>query len=128
METVYDPPESVLLAHRYLKRCAHRIGPYHVDVEFTVNVVMVGLIRGAMGRPLVIDEIAQMELLSDAFRREIIKVFDSDAPVIATIHAREDPFTDALKARADVRLFTVTRDNRDALRPELTAALADLLA
>lgn len=128
VETLDDPPETALLAHRHLKRCERMVGPYHVDVGHAVDTLMVGVLRRGSARPLVIDEIAAMELLSANFREEILRLFSSDVPLVATVHARSDPFTDALKARSDVRLFTVTADNRDALRPELARAVANLLA
>jgi nucleoside-triphosphatase THEP1 len=82
----------------------------------------------ATARPIVIDEIAHMSMLSETFRTEVTRVFESGIPIIATIHIRPDPFTDALKARQDVRLLTLNDENRMQVQTELIAAIDRMLA
>ena len=73
------------------------------------------------GGASVIDELGKMELASARFREAVTVLFDSDVPLVATVHAFRHPFTDELKGRADVELVKLSRANRD----ELPAALAD---
>jgi nucleoside-triphosphatase THEP1 len=47
-------------------------------------------------------------------------MFDSRAPVLATITARPFPFTEAIKKRRNVTLIEVRHDNRDQLVSELS--------
>ncbi len=42
-------------------------------------------------------------------------------PLVATVHAFGHPFIDSVKRDASVTVGPATRDNRDALAPELAA-------
>jgi nucleoside-triphosphatase THEP1 len=80
-----------------------KVGSYGVDVRAFEEVALLELENGLeLGATLVIDEIGKMELLSDAFRELVGRALDADR-VIATVPAQADPFTDAIKRRADVR-------------------------
>ncbi len=48
------------------------------------------------------------------------EVFAAPVGVLATVHQRAHPVTDAIKARPDVELVTVTRENRDGLSEVLS--------
>ncbi len=104
-----------MLAHVNHKS-PHRVGRYRVNVG-DIDSVAVPAIEEAVraGRIVVIDEIARMELFSDAFRGAVIAALDSPSRVLATIQRRGDPFLDRLRARPDVTLVTVTPENRDGL-------------
>jgi nucleoside-triphosphatase len=77
------------------------------------------------GQLVLIDELGRMELTSASFREVVRSVFEADIDVIATIHAHSDPFTDALKRRADVELIAVTWANRNTLPGKLAARLGN---
>ncbi len=64
-----------------------------------------------------------MELACTDFQDTVRRLFESDVDVVATVHAKSDPFTDALKRRADIELIQVTRANRDALPADLAARM-----
>ncbi|UCC68615.1 MAG: NTPase [Armatimonadota bacterium] len=108
----------------------HRVGRYGVDIEGFESVgvaeVEAALAEAQRGEPvvLVIDEIGKMELFSERFCRAVERAFSEVPHVLATIMQRSHPFADALKARCDVRLLTVTGQNRAALPAE---ALRQLL-
>ncbi len=109
---------------------SHRVGRYGVDVEGFESVgaaeVEAALAEAGRGEPviLVIDEIGKMELFSERFRRATARAFSEVPHVVATVMQRAHPFADALKARRDVRLVTVTAQNRAGLPEE---ALRQLL-
>ena len=109
---------------------AHRVGRYGVDLHSFESVgvaeVEAALEEAAGGEAtiLVMDEIGKMELFSDRFRRAVQRAFAEVPHVVATIMRRAHPFADALKARADVSLITVTPQNRAHLPAE---ALRQLL-
>lgn len=101
-----------------------RVGRYGVDVG-ALDRLGVAAVREALdsGRIVVIDEIGKMELASAAFRDIVIEALDSPLPVLATIHAHPNPFTDAIKRRRDVRLFELTRANFHTIQQDVEAAL-----
>ncbi|WP_324608803.1 nucleoside-triphosphatase [Streptomyces sp. MspMP-M5] len=61
---------------------------------------------------VLIDELGRMELVCTAFQDAVRCPFESDIDIVATVHAKSDPFTDALKRRAGIALVPVTRANR----------------
>jgi nucleoside-triphosphatase len=56
-----------------------------------------------------------MELTSAAFRDAVIALLDRPIALVATTHARPDPFTDELRRRPSVAVLQLTRSNRDEL-------------
>jgi nucleoside-triphosphatase len=101
-----------------------RVGRYGVDVPAFEQVGLPALYRAVdQGGIIIIDEIGRMELASAAFVQLIEHIIDGPAPVVASVHVRADPCTDALKQRPDVELLTLTVDNRDAMPGELLARL-----
>ncbi len=94
----------------------HRVGRYVVDVAALDRVGVEAIRRAvAAGHLVVVDEIGKMELFSQAFRAAVLEAIASAAPVLGTIMLRPHPWADALKARPEVQVVTVTRENRDAL-------------
>ena len=102
-----------------------RVGSYGVRVEVVEALIVPEIERGiaaAETQPrvvLVMDEIGKMELLSASFRGAVTRAFESRARVIATIMQRPHRFADALKARPDTRLLSVTPGNRDSLPAQI---------
>ena len=93
-----------------------RVGRYGVDLEALETVAVAALREALRSKPLVVvDEIGKMEMASEGFRRAVLEALDSSRAVLATIHAHRHPFTDAIKARGDVRLVELTPTNRDRL-------------
>lgn len=97
-----------------------RVGKYGVDLDAFERLALPA-VEPPAGGASVIDELGKMELASARFREAVTVLFDSDVPLVATVHAFRHPFTDELKGRADVELVKLSRANRD----ELPAALAD---
>lgn len=62
-----------------------------------------------------VDEIGRMECLSPEFVRTMRRLLDSGRPLVATIAQHGGGFIDEVKRRPDVEVWTVTRENRDAL-------------
>ncbi|MGD8491878.1 MAG: NTPase [Anaerolineae bacterium] len=99
-----------------------RVGKYMVH-RHDLERVGVGALRRALAQPqvqvVVIDEIGKMELFSPAFRRAVVDALASPKAVLGTVMAGPEPWADALKARPDVTLVEVTRDNRDKLAAQI---------
>jgi nucleoside-triphosphatase len=96
-----------------------RVGRYGVDVGAFEGVALAAVRRALDGGGVVVlDELGLMELASGRFVELVGEVFAAPVAVLATVHQRAHPVTDAIKARADVEVVTVTAENRDGL-PEV---------
>ncbi|WP_405680746.1 hypothetical protein OG239_03405 [Streptomyces sp. NBC_00868] len=104
-----------------------RVGKYGVDLGVMERLALPSLRPAASaeatGRLVIIDELGRMELASEAFRDAVITLFAADIDAVATVHADHDPFTDALKRRADIEVVHLTPANRDSLPEKLAARL-----
>ncbi len=98
------------------------VGRYGVDLATFERIALDTLSPGGR-RVVVVDELGKMELASPRFRDAVQDLFETDTAVVATVHTFSHPFTDALKARLDVEVVTVTPSNRD----RIPARLADRL-
>jgi nucleoside-triphosphatase len=99
-----------------------RVGAYVVLVRSFEAVAIPSLI-GEEDKVFLIDEIGKMECFSDPFCKRVREIFDSDARVLATIPFRSTvPFIEGIRNRQDVLIVTVTRENRDRLPEDLSAA------
>jgi nucleoside-triphosphatase len=67
----------------------------------------------------VIDEIGKMELLSQKFRSKTIDLLAQTSNILATIAKKGKGFIEQLKARNDIELIEVRRENRDRLCVEI---------
>lgn len=94
-----------------------RIGSYRVFVE-NVEKVAVGSIAEGCDFTI-IDEIGKMECLSERFKDAVLRSFELNGTVIATVPKRGGPFAEKIKGRRDVQLFEITRGNRDPLLDEI---------
>jgi nucleoside-triphosphatase len=112
--------ERAVLAHVSLPG-PPRVGRYGVDLETFERIALPALETAGEADVVVVDELGKMELASGRFCDAVSALFDGSAPVVATVHDFAHPFTDALKARADVERHRVTSRTRDALPPELAA-------
>lgn len=98
-------------------RSRYRVGRYGVEPKGLEKAIeeIERAIEVGEGRYILMDEIGKMELFSDRFRELVIRALDSPLPVVATIFFKSHPFCDLIKARGDIRLIEVTKNNRDEL-------------
>jgi nucleoside-triphosphatase len=101
-----------------------RVGRYGVDLGEFERLALPALEEPAS--VVLIDELGKMELASERFRSAALTLFEGDAPIVATVHTFRHPFTDSLKARADVSTIRLTAANRDGLPDELASRLRNL--
>lgn len=107
---------------------APRHGRYGVDVAGFERIALPALDRAAASAEVVVlDELGQMQLLSDALTARLSPLLTLPVPLVATVQAAAHPTLDALKRRDDVELVTVTEGNRSGLAallvPQLLAAV-----
>jgi nucleoside-triphosphatase len=99
-----------------------RVGRYGVDPAALAPLLEDELERPAAAVDLFfLDEIGKMEVASRRFCEAVGRVLDGPVPVVATVALRGGGLIAAVKARPDVRLVTVTQENREQLPEELEA-------
>ncbi|MCP4365664.1 MAG: NTPase [Planctomycetes bacterium] len=101
-----------------------RVGRYGVDVVSFENTALPEL-EEAVGKReiIVIDEIGKMEMFSNRFKNLVLQALDGPAPVLAVISESGNGFINGIKKRKDVKLFTLSRQARDALIPDIATSL-----
>ena len=104
----------------------HRVSRYGVDLE-ALETVGLPALENAEAKLLVIDEIGKMELLSQRFQEAVARALDGARPLLASIMISRHPFADTVKSRDDVRLISLTPENRDSALGEAVAALREAL-
>jgi len=101
-----------------------RVGRYRVDVTAFERVALPALRQALHGDGVaIIDELGQMELLSPAVIEAVERLFGREVPVVATVHLKAHPVTDAFKQRRDVELIDVGAATQDVLLARLTRRL-----
>jgi nucleoside-triphosphatase len=116
-----------VLAHRNFKS-RYKVGDYGVGV-YTLNRMGVKEIQMCLveKKLIVIDEIGKMELLSPQFQEVVEKALDADNPVLGTITLAHHPCAEKVKARDDVKIYEVTKENRDEVLKVLTKELKKIM-
>jgi nucleoside-triphosphatase THEP1 len=111
-----------VLAHER-SRSPVRVGKYGVNVEAIDLIAVPSLSASNPTEIVVIDEIGKMECESPRFRETVLKVLDSENPVIGSIAQRGGPFIQKMRERQDVTLVGVSETNRDSLLEALLRSL-----
>jgi nucleoside-triphosphatase len=94
-------------------RGPYRVGRYGVDIAGFESFLDGVHARDPGIRLLVIDEIGKMECLSETFRAFLGEWLGSEVPLLATIALRGTPSIERVKARPDVKVITMSTEDRD---------------
>ncbi len=111
--TTLDGKKGVL-AHQDTKS-RFRVGKYGVNLDHIDQIAVPSMLPARADEIVVIDEIGKMECFSSLFRQTLVKVLDSENPVIGSVAVKGDKFIQRVKEREDVLLVHVTEKNRDEL-------------
>ncbi|UCD32942.1 MAG: hypothetical protein JSW04_11645 [Desulfobacterales bacterium] len=103
-----------LLAHQRIKS-RYRVGKYGVVIDDIDRVAVPSMLPEKPDTIVVIDEIGKMECFSPLFRKTLVKILDSDHPVLGSIALKGDRFMQEITARQDLTVVHVTLQNRDSL-------------
>ena len=107
--------EEAILAHVDCES-PFRVPRYGVNVEAFERVGVAAIEHAIEESALIVmDELGRMELFSKRFRQMALKALDAPQPVLGVLQDRHTPFLDAIRARDDVEIITVTPQNRDRL-------------
>jgi nucleoside-triphosphatase len=115
--------QEAILAHVDI-RSPHRVSKYGVDIA-ALDRVGVAALRRAAGQSelIIIDEIGKMELFADNFRAAVREIINGDKKVLGTIMLASHPWADEIKRHPQVKLVTVTRDNRQRVLEDIRSWL-----
>jgi nucleoside-triphosphatase len=102
-----------------------RVGKYGVDVNEFENFLNGLSLLDRQAGPFMIDEIGKMECLSNRFSEIVKDILDSEKQLIATIAQKGGGLIADLKNRSGAQLFTLTRENQDALFGQIVSVLSD---
>jgi nucleoside-triphosphatase len=94
-------------------RGPHRVGRYGVDISGFESFLQDLEMTNPAPNFVVIDEIGKMECISDPFRKLVRECLDSPVPILATIALRGTPPIEQIKMRHDVKLISMSHENRD---------------
>lgn len=108
-----------MLAAKGLKS-PHQLGKYGVDLNALENVGVPALKLALMSKDLiVIDEVGSMEMMSERFRLTLLECLTSTKPVLATIRAASQPFSDQVKKFADTQTIRLTKSNYASVKQQV---------
>lgn len=92
---------------------------HNINTE-TFNTLGVNYLKAEPDGLIVMDELGFMEAEAEQFVKAVFAALDGDIPVIAAVKARFDvAFLNAIRAHKNANLFTITKENREALYQEL---------
>jgi nucleoside-triphosphatase len=106
-------------------RTGFRVGKYGVDVNGFENFLNGLSLLDPQAGPFMIDEIGKMECLSNRFSETVKVILDAEKQLIATIAQKGGGLIADLKNRSGAQLFTLTRENQDALFGQIVSVLSD---
>ena len=110
--------KKALLSHKEIKS-PNEVGQYKVNVKGFEDFVSSVSFFSPSTRLIIIDEIGKMECLSLRFQQILEEILDSKKWVIATIAQKGSGLIAKTKGRKDVRIFEITKNNRDSLLKEI---------
>jgi nucleoside-triphosphatase len=95
------------------------VGRYSIHIAEFEKLILPQLDSITPADLYVIDEIGKMELLSQKFRSKAIDLLAQPSNILATIAKKGKGFIEQIKARNDIELIDVTRENRNHLCVEI---------
>jgi nucleoside-triphosphatase len=107
-----------LLSHKEV-RSPYQVGHYKVDIESFEDFLNSISFSDPLTHLIIIDEIGKMECLSDQFKKILEEILDSGKRVMATIALKGGGLIAEVKEREDVKIFEITKKNRDSLFLEI---------
>uniref|UniRef100_A0A7N0UT58 AAA+ ATPase domain-containing protein n=1 Tax=Kalanchoe fedtschenkoi TaxID=63787 RepID=A0A7N0UT58_KALFE len=107
------------------------VGRYKVDVASFESLVLPELQINEDTDLFIIDEVGKMELFSPSFFPAVLKVLESNLPILASIpipkHGQDIREVARLRNHPRATIFTLDTNNRDAVTEEIYVTLANLL-
>ena len=106
--------EKSLLSHVAIES-PYQVSKYGVDISAFENFLDSVNFEDPSHKCIIIDEIGKMELIYHKFKNLLKNLLNSDKLLIATIALKGKGIIQDIKNREDVKLFKITKSNRDRL-------------
>ncbi|XP_061346101.1 uncharacterized protein LOC133291787 isoform X1 [Gastrolobium bilobum] len=107
------------------------VGKYKVDIASFESLALPELQVREDTELFIIDEVGKMELYSSSFFPAVLKVLESNIPILASIpvpkFGRDIPAVARLRNHAGATCFTLSVSNRDTVREQIRSLLEELL-
>ncbi|CAI0421739.1 unnamed protein product [Linum tenue] len=107
------------------------VGKYKVDVSSFESLALPELQVRENTDLFIIDEVGKMELFSSHFFPGVLRVLESNIPVVASIpvpkFGRDIPAVERLRGQPGATIFSLSHSNRDALKEEIYTQLLQAL-
>ncbi|KAF8405550.1 hypothetical protein HHK36_010457 [Tetracentron sinense] len=129
-----DGPKGPLASTKYSSLESLRwptVGRYRVDVASFETLALPELQVKEETGLVIIDEVGKMELYSSSFFPAVLKVLESNIPVLASIpipkFGRDIPGVARLRNHPGATIFTLDTSNRDVIKEQIYTQLVDVL-
>ncbi len=117
--------ERSILAHVNFNT-PFKVSRYFVDIK-NLDIVLPKISTFTINDTLYLDEIGQMELYSEQFKKLVVSYLDSNNICIAILsEIYQDDFTDLIRKRKDVVIIKLTPENREEKAKQIEELLHDL--
>uniref|UniRef100_A0A2N9HK77 AAA+ ATPase domain-containing protein n=1 Tax=Fagus sylvatica TaxID=28930 RepID=A0A2N9HK77_FAGSY len=108
------------------------VGKYKVDIASFESLALPELQVRENTDLFIIDEVGKMEMYSSSFFPAVLKVLESNIPVLASVpipkFGRDIPGVARLKNHPGAAIFTLSTSNRDAVKDQIYSVLVDSLS
>ncbi|KAI3462310.1 hypothetical protein Pfo_018973 [Paulownia fortunei] len=107
------------------------VGRYKVDISSFESLALPELQVKEDTDLFIIDEVGKMELFSSSFFPAVLRVLESNIPLLASVpvpkSGRDIPGVARLKNHPGATIYTLNTSNRDAMKEQIYSNLVDLL-
>ncbi|CAA3030503.1 cancer-related nucleoside-triphosphatase [Olea europaea subsp. europaea] len=107
------------------------VGRYRVDIASFESLAVPELQVKEDTDLFIIDEVGKMELFSSSFFPAVLRVLESNIPLLASVpipnSGRDIPGVARLKNHPGASLYTLNTTNRDAMKEQIYSHLIDIL-
>uniref|UniRef100_A0A7N2M2A0 Uncharacterized protein n=1 Tax=Quercus lobata TaxID=97700 RepID=A0A7N2M2A0_QUELO len=107
------------------------VGKYRVDIASFESLALPELQVREDTDLFIIDEVGKMEMYSSSFFPAVLKVLESNIPVLASVpipkFGRDIPGVARLKNHPGATMSTLSTSNRDAVKDQIYSILVDLM-
>ncbi|NLM51887.1 MAG: methyltransferase domain-containing protein [Firmicutes bacterium] len=112
----------------FIGRCVN--DNYWVSIPETFDILGVEILQNCLkGKPdlIVMDELGFFENDAKLFQKHVFAVLASPIPVLGVLKKKRTPFLDQIRKRSDVKVFEVTRENRDRMYEQIYEEVLQLI-
>lgn len=112
----------------FIGRCVN--DNYWVSIPETFDTLGVEILQNCLREKpdlIVMDELGFFENDAVLFQKHVHAVLSAPVPVLGVLKKKETPFLDQIRGRNDVKVFEVTRENRDSMYELIFAEVLQLI-